>query len=264
MNIKTIKLLIAFFTGLLALFVGLIMLNYFDSPPAAPEFSAGGAAQRALAEARASAGTRENTPPVYRTDLSSESVKSQGAIILVKSGEFGGVAEEPEDMMSKLTELSGSNKKKNPPIRFTEQDLDKTVVISRSNEPEPALNSFAMPGLDDSTSTLPMGKLNMITAPVDYQLFTSSGTWGAFAISHKGKFPAADFSKERMLILVSVSDMPSGIFKITGIKKASRETLVLYRVDPLAMSAENASGEYEFYSAAAVPKGTAIKLQQVP
>ncbi len=264
MNIKTIKLLIGFFPGLICLFAGLIALNYFDSKPAAPAFSAGADARRILAEAAAGANTREKVPPVYRTDLSTDSVRSQGAIMLVKNGEFGGVAEEPEDMMDKLTELSGSNKKKNPPIRFTEQDLDKTVVISRSNEPEPPLNSSAVPGMDDSTSTLPMGKMNMISAPVDYQLFTSSESWRAFAISHKGHFPAVDFSKERMLILVSMSDMPSGIFKITGLKKASRETLVLYRVDPLAMSTGNEGKEYEFYSAAPVPKGADIRLRQVP
>lgn len=264
MNIKTIKLLIGFFLGLICLFTGLIALNYFDSKPAAPAFSASADAQRILAEAAAGANTREKSPPIYRTDLSTDSVRSQGAIMLVKNGEFGGVAEEPENMMDKLTELSGSNKKKNPPIPFTEQDLDKTVVISRSNEPEPPLNSSAVPGMDAGTATLRMGAKTMISAPVDYQLFTSSETWRAFAISHKGYFPAADFSKERMLILVSVSDMPSGIFKITGLKKAPRETLVLYRVDPLAMSAENAAGEYEFYSAAPVPKGTDIKLQQVP
>ena len=64
-----------------------------------------------------------------------------------------------------------------------------------------------------------------------------------------------------MLILVPCR--PSGIFKITGIKKASRETLVLYRVDPLAMSAK-ARSEHDFYSAAPVPKGTAIRLKQIP
>jgi len=264
MNTKTIKLLIAFFIGLLCLFTGLIMLNYFEPGPAAPQFSAGAAAQRALAEASASANTREKVPLIYRTDLSTDSVRSQGAIMLVKNGEFYGVAEEPEGMMDKLTEMSGSNKKKIAPIPLTEQDLDRTIVISRSSKPEPPLNPSAVPGLDESASALRMGAATMITAPVNYQLFTSSETWLAFAISHKGHFPAADFSKERMLILVSVSALPSGIFKITGIKKASRETLVLYRVDPLAMSAENAAAEHDFYSAASVPKGTAIKLQQVP
>lgn len=264
MDIKTIKLLIAFFAGLLALFIGLIALNYFDAKPEAPAFSAGAAAQHALAEAAFSADTREKAPIVYRTDLATGSVRSHGAIMLIKNEEFGGVAEEPEDMMDKLTEMSGSNKKKNPPIRLTEQDLDKTVVISRTNEPEPPLNRSAVPGMGDSTSTLRMGETTLITAPVDYQLFTSSDSWRAFAVSHKGHFPAADFSKERMLILVSVSDMPSGIFKITGVKKAPRETFILYRVDPLAMSAGNEGKEYEFYSAAPVPKGTDIKLQQVP
>lgn len=263
-NVKAIKLLIAFFLGLICLFIGLIALNYFDTRPAETEFSASAYAQRALAEAASSAGTREKTPPVYATDISTGGLVSRGAIMLVKSGEFGGVAEDPGSMMDILTEMSGSNKKKIAPIQLTDRDMDRTIAISRSNKPEPPLNSSAVPALDAGTSTPRMGTMNMISAPVDYQLFTSSESWGAFASSHKGNFPAADFSKERMLILVSVSDMPSGIFKITGIKKTPRKTLVLYRVDPLAMSSESGVREYDSYSAAPVPKGTDITLQQVP
>jgi len=263
MNVRTIKLLIIFFSGVICIFVAFIALNYYDSGRPVPAFSASAEAQRILAEAAASAGTREKAPIAYRTDLPTGSVRSEGAIMLVKNGEFDGVAEDPSSMMDTLTELSGSNKKKNPPIHFTEQDLDKKVVLSRTGDPENP-HKGRVPGLSDSTSSLRMGEITMITAPVDYQLFSTPETWQAFASSHKGRFPAADFSTERMLILVSVSDLPSGIFKITGVKKTPRETVVLYRVDPLAMSAESAVKEHDFYSAAPVPKGPDVRLEQVP
>ena len=85
MNIKTIKLLIAFFAGLLALFIGLISLNYFDSEPAAPGFSAGATAQRALAEARAGANTREKAPSSFAPVLSPGASKGRGPAKLLPS-----------------------------------------------------------------------------------------------------------------------------------------------------------------------------------
>jgi len=264
MSIKIIKLLIAFFLGLICLFTGLIALNYYDSRLPVPAFSASATAQRILAEAADSANTREKAPLPYRTGLSTDSVRAEGAIMLVKNGEFSGVAEDPQSMMDKLTEMSGSNKKRIPPIHLTDKDLAKKVVVSLSEGVEPQLNRSAVPGLGDTSLGGRAGVMPIITAPVDYQLFTSSQTWRAFSSSHKGHFPTADFLKDHILILVSVSDLPSGIFKIAGVKRMPRETVVLYRVDPLAMSAENAVKEHDFYSAASVPAGRDIRLEQVP
>ncbi|OGS07260.1 MAG: hypothetical protein A2270_02970 [Elusimicrobia bacterium RIFOXYA12_FULL_51_18] len=264
MNIKIIKLLIAFFLGLICLFTGLIALNYYDSRLPVPAFSASATAQRILAEAADSANTREKAPLSYRTGLSTDGVRSEGAIMLIKNGEFSGVAQDPQSMMDRLTEMSGSNKKKIPPIHLTDKDMAKKVIVSLSEGVAPPLNRSIVPGLGDTASGGPAGAMPRITAPVDYQLFTSSQTWRSFASSHKGHFPMVDFSKDYMLILVSVSDLPSGIFKITGVKRTPRETLVLYRVDPLAMSAENAVREHDFYSAAPVPKGPEIRLEQIP
>jgi len=260
MNVKTIKLLIAFFAGLILLFLAFMVLNHSDSPvPAqAPGFSATAAAQRILAEA--AAGVRENTPPSYRAGLSTESISSEGAIMLVKSGEFEGVAEDPQSMLDTLSEMSGSGRKKISPVSLTDKDLDRVVAVAGSGFPAGAPGVSAVPELGSSG----MGAKTMITAPVDYQFFTSSETWSAFASSHKGHFPEADFSKERMVILVSVSELPSGIFKIAGVNKTAKEAVVLYRVDPLAMSAESGAKEQDFYAAAAIPKKLDVRLEQVP
>jgi len=224
-------------------------------------FSAGALAERSPAEARASANTKENAPVSYRTDLSSGSVRSEGAIMMVKNKEFEGVADDPKSMMDMLTDMSGSNKKKNPPVYLTEKDLDKKILVEPSDRSENPLNSSAVPK-PGSSSTAGAGAL--ISAPVDYKVFRDTETWKAFASTHKGHYPPVDFSREEMLILVSVSDMPSGIFKIDGLKKSAKETVVLYRVDPLAMATDNGINEQNFFSAAAVPKNIDVKLVQIP
>lgn len=184
--------------------------------------------------------------------------------MLVKSADFGGVSEEPQGVMSMLTGLSGSNRRKVTPVHLTDASLRKKVMIDGSGKPPAPLNPSAVYRLGESTSQLRMGEKTMITAPVDYQLFKSSETWSAFASSHKGRFPAADFSREQMLILVSVSDLPSGIFKVAGVNRSAKETVVSYRVDPLAMAAETGAKEKDFYSAVPVPRTLPVRLEQVP
>jgi hypothetical protein len=183
--------------------------------------------------------------------------------MLVKSGEFEGVAEDPQSIMDTLAEMSGANKYKIAPVHLTDADLRKKLLLTSPEKLRP-LNSSAVLRPGESAAPLHAGGKSLITAPVDFQLFKSSETWQAFTDSHKGRFPAADFSREQMLILVSVSELPSGIFKVAGVKKTAREAVVSYRVDPLAMSAETGAKEKDFYSAAAVPKDLAVRLEQIP
>ena len=262
MNLKTIKLLSGLFLAILCVFLGLMALGRHDAGKPITEFSARAQAERILAEARASSNMRENAPVSYRTGLTTESVRSEGAIMMVKNEEFDGVAEDPQSMMDMLTDMSGSNKKKNPPVYLTDKDLDKKITVERSGKPEARLSASAVPGLGESASV--KGGKAMISAPVDYKVFRDSETWRAFASTHKGHFPAIDFSREEMLILVSVSDLPSGIFKIDSLKRSAKETVVFYRVDPLAMAADNGAKEQNFYSAIALPKTAAVKLEQIP
>ena len=165
-------------------------------------------------------------------------------------------------MIDMLTDMSGSNKKKNPPVYLTDKDLDKKRVVERSGGTAAPRGVSVVPELG---SIVPVaGGGAMLSAPVDYKVFRDSQTWLAFASTHKGRFPPVDFSREAMLILVSVSDLPSGIFKIDGLKKSAKETVVLYRVDPLAMAAGSGPDERNLYSAAAIPKGVDVSLAQIP
>ena len=262
MNLKTIKILISLFMGILCVFLGLMAVDRYGAGKPLSEFSASAQAERILVEIRTSANTKENASVSYRTGLTTESVRSEGAIMIVKSREYEGVAEDPQSMMDMLTDMSGSNKKKPLPIDLTGKNLEKGVLIMRSDTPESPISVAAVPELGKSASAI--GSRTMISAPVDYTVFRDSATWMAFASTHKGHFPKADFSREEMLILVSVSDLPSGIFKIDGLKRSAKETVVLYRVDPLAMAADNAKKEQNFYSAIAIPKTIDVKLEQIP
>jgi hypothetical protein len=262
MRVKIIKLLIGLFLGSSGVFLYLTAPGRYDAGKPAAQFSASARAERILAEARAGANVKENSPVAYRTDFATENIRSEGAIMMVKSKEFEGVAEDPQGMMDMLTEMSGSNKKKKPPVYLTDKDLDKKIIIEHSGKPAAPLSASAVPGLGESSSGM-SGK-TMISAPVDYKTFKDLETWMAFASTHKGHFPPVDFSWEEMLILVSVSDLPSGIFKIDGLKRSVKETVVLYRVDPLAMAAENEKKEQNFYSAITIPKNIDVKLEQIP
>jgi len=227
-----------------------------------PSFSAQAAAQRALAEAQAGSRERENLPPSYRTGLSTESVRSGDSVMLVRRGDFEGVADEPENVMDMLSEMSGGNKRKPSPVRITEESLKTKIMIAGPGGPASARKS-AVPAPGEAPGRFAGGP-GLITAPVDYLVFRSSQTWAVFSASHNGRFPPVNFSKENMAILVSVSDLPSGIFKIADVRKGPKETVIAYKVDPLAMAAGSEEKEQLLYSASPVPKDLPIRLEQVP
>jgi len=181
--------------------------------------------------------------------------------MIVREDDFQGVAEAPKNTMDMLGEMSGANKGKAHPIALKASDLDKKMAPIGKPPKIPVLTGSSVPGLGKT----PDGGPGMITAPVDYKLFTSSKTWSAFANSHKCDSVKADFLKENVLILISLSDFPSGIFKIMALAKGKKELVVRYRVDALAMSLASEIGAQQVYSSVVVPKqGQRVRLEQVP
>ena len=286
MDAKILRLFIYLFSGVIIVFALLMLLNYVGSISSSPSDLPGQAdgggkmpdadalAQQALAAAKASVGGKGSMIPMSRRDLSSGAVNSQGAIMLVRENEFGGVAEAPKDMMGLLSDLGGGKKK--PVIALKESDLDKKINIVGFPIAETRLKVSSMPVMGRGPA---QEGITMFTAPVEYKIFKSSETWGAFANSHKCRStsePAAgfkpplspltspDFTRESVIVLISVSELPNGIFKIVKLEKKGKELLVSYRVDPMAMAARDESGQHDFYSASVVPKGPAIKLTQAP
>ena len=273
MDSKIIRSLIYFFSGIILLFFLLMLVNYIGSwttslseSAAREEMSrktpgASDAAQQALAAAKYSGGARGSMIPAAREDLSSAAVNADGAIMLVKEKEFGGVAEKPKDMMQLLSDLGGGNKGKPSPIAIKDADLGKKIVVAGNQVKEPKLTNSAMPELGRNPG---QEGLTLLSAPVDYKLFKSSETWNAFEVSRKMKFTAYDFAAGNLLILISVSDFPSGIFSIVEVEKGKKETVVKYRVNPLGMADGASKEQREAYATALVPKNKPVRLEQVP
>jgi hypothetical protein len=291
MDTKFLRTLIYIFSGLIVLFSLLMLVNYFGSMSGArldlpgqetagkTASSAETLAQEALAAAKyagGAGGARGSMIPSYRQGLSTSSVKTAGAIMLVKEKAFGGVAEEPKDLMSVLSELSGGDKRKPSPIAMKDADLDKKIQVGDPGK-EPRLAASTMPELGRQPG---QEGITLLNAPVDYKIFKSSATWWAFTASRKcrsasdaaadlkpaaSSFASPDFARDSVVVLVSVSELPNGILKIVKVEKSGGGLRLDYRVDPLAMAAgDGDGGEHDFYSAVVIPKNLAVKLRQVP
>ncbi|HAT71299.1 MAG TPA: hypothetical protein DCS63_00605 [Elusimicrobia bacterium] len=286
MDTKFLRTLIYIFSGLIVVFSLLMLVNYFGSLAGArldlpgqeaagkKEPGASALAQEALAAAQYGGVARGSMIPSYRPGLSTSAVKTDGAIMLVKEMSFDGVAEAPKDLMSVLSEMSGGDKSKPAPVAIKDSDLDKKITVEGVAGKEVRRPAASMPELGRQPGREGVTLLN---APVDYKIFKSSETWRAFTASRKcrpalaagsGGTPAAspfaspDFSRYSVVVLVSVSELPNGIFKITGVERTGKELRLDYRVDPLAMAA--GGDQHDFYSAAVIPKGVPLKLRQVP
>jgi hypothetical protein len=274
MDARAMRALIYLFGGLIVVFFLLMLVNYLGSfagpreglPGQDPgEESLSGAeaeAREALAAASSGITGRSSMIPAARRGLSTASVTSEGAIRLIKEKDFDGVAEKPKGMMEALNELAGGDKRKPAPIRLSDADLDRKVRDLGAARPrERGVKVSSMPELGRGSG---QEGVTLLAAPVDYKVFRSSETWWAFANSRKLKPGPHDFAAFDLVILVSLSDFPSGIFSVAGVEPGRKETLVKYRVNPLAMAAETDPGRREAYASAPVPRGIPVRLQQVP
>ncbi len=292
MDAKIFRSLIYLFVGLIVIFSLLILVNYLGSLTGAssevpgqrdggePVQSASSMARQALAAAKfgGAAVPRASMIPAGRQGLSTAAVTSEGAIRVVKDKRFNGVAEKPKSMMDMLNDMGGGKKGKPSPVRLQDSDLDKRVRQLGGPGNEASLKTASMPEMGRGAA---QEGVTLLNAPADYKLFKSSETWWAFANSHKcradsletgsGSRPltfstisAPDFSHEYVLVLISVSDLPNGILRITGLGKNGKDLVVSYRVDPLAIAAGDVEARHDFYSAAVIPRTAAVKLSQKP
>lgn len=272
MDGRVMRSLIYFFGGLVVIFTLLILVNYIGSFTGSPSDlpgqgeagkpeSAEAMAQQALAAARAGGGGHASMIPVSRQGLSTAAINSGDAIMLVKDRNFSGVAEKPKDMLALLGDMAGGRKKP-APIQLSDSDLDKKIRnLGGTPEKGTSLKKSSMPELGRGAGE---EGVTLLTAPVDYKIFKSSETWWTFANSRKLKPAAHDFSSADLLILVSLSDFPSGIFSVAGVESGKKETVVKYRVNPLAMSADTPEALRGAYACTPVPKSRPVRLQQVP
>jgi len=289
MDVKFLRTLIYIFSGLILVFGLLMLVNYTGSlsgsrsdllgqaEPSSDEKlpSVDGQVQQSLDAAKAAGGARGSMIPPPSQNLSTSAVNSAGAIKVVRNKDFGGVAESPKDLMALLNDLGGGDTKKPSPIALKESDLVNGKIADLGGVPkrDPHLKVSSMPEMGRGAGE---EGVTMYSAPVDYKVFKSSDTWWAFANSHKCRstveaasgfkplsLASPDFSRDTVLVLISLSDLPNGIFKIIKFEKSGKELVVSYRVDPMAMAA-GGEGGHDFYSAVVVPKSSSIKLQQIP
>jgi hypothetical protein len=215
-------------------------------------------AERAVAEAEHAARNRESRRPRMPVSPDAE-VRSEGGIMIIRDRNFEGAAEKPKSMEQMLREMAES--KKPAAVSLNDAQLDNMRIKPGGGPYEGAVKKSAVP--------LPGGEMQeggpgMISAPVDYKLFRDRNAWNAFRSSHKGDFPESDFRTNFPLILVSVSELPSCIFKIAGVAPSRAAVNVYYRLDPLAMAADGSGNDYEIFSSTLVPAGFDVKLVQVP
>ncbi len=219
--------------------------------------------EKILFEAKKSMENERDFGRKFRFVETSAPVYSHGAIRIIKDSDFEGVNPPPKSMMRKLRDMAQSKKNKTDPIQLNERDFDKKIFIS-TDVVKQTVKISRVPGLGEADAQSD-SKITMIKVSVDYKLFTGVKTWAAFTSSHKGDFPDIDFTKKNAVILVSLSDFPSGIFKIVGIIKKSKEIIVKYRVNPLIMAVNNKPDRHDYYTAAGMPKvDLPIRLVQVP
>mgnify|MGYP001765330315 CR=1 FL=1 len=263
MDNRTLRFLIYFFLGLLGLFMVLMAVNYAGSllgrQAAVTEEKKGPLTPTEMAaQTIADARNRGGLPPP-RTNFSSAPFSS-GGVMVVKNKDFNGVAARPKTMMELLSELGGGDRSKPAPIKITDTDMDKKIAIGGEVKP-PKVAAASMPEIGREAG---QEGATLLSVPVDYKLFKSAETWAAFAAARKQKAVAHDFSKSDLLILVSLSDFPNGIFSVAGVEPDKKETVVKYRVNPMAMTPETPAAQRDAYAAAPVPKGVPVRLVQVP
>ena len=73
-------------------------------------------------------------------------------------------------------------------------------------------------------------KISMIDAPVKALLINSLEEYREFKRRARGSYPQADFNKQQVLVLESISNLPDKVFEIISVKNEKDKRIVTYRV----------------------------------
>lgn len=195
--------------------------------------------------------------PADQYTVSTETMKNGTVEMLVKNPDFKEVGSKPVSLGEALRNLS---EHEDDPVSLGKNALDEKIIISNAASEMKLEKGFVPePGMD-----VPQSGITLISAAVDYKVFKEQKVWSSFAEAKKIKF-GADFKKENILILVSMSDFPNGIFSIKKVqKKSNGEIIVDYAVNPVIMSVGIEGEIRDSYAYATIPKNTKkIILRQV-
>lgn len=188
-------------------------------------------------------------------DISSKEVFNTEAIKLIKDKNVKEVLEKPKDPFSQLAELARPKNKTY--VTLKESDLNKKIAPNQT-----AYEKFKVIEYDITSSN---SNTSPIYAPCDFMIFKTSTSWESFLNIHKVRNkPNPDFSKENVLVIVSKTELPPGIFKIEEVFYEKDIAIVKYKVDVFEMAEENPDAKTNFYSATTVSKKVKeIKLKQI-
>ncbi len=193
-----------------------------------------------------------------KKDIKSSDIVNEGNIRLIKEKDFKEVAEKPKDPMAELAELARSRNK--VMVKLDENELDSKINLYDKIKKEENIKRTYVPE--------PGKEINSVTpiyAPCNYKVFKTKDEWESFISHNKVKERLnIDFSKENVLILVSDSILPSGIFEIDSYEKKANKIIVKYRVNVFEIAEENTSSKADYYTAIKIPKGyKEVELKQI-
>ncbi len=252
---KILYFSLAVFIAVIAAY-NLLMRGYFTDENYEPETESA-QEQTFLNQMKQKEQDLKNQRPMPENQLKGKETFETEAIKIIKDKNFSEVAEKPKSPMQQLLEMA-KGKDKNP-IYLSENDLNKKINlydrVSTSEKLKPS--KVPLPGEEQPT------RLSRISAPVTYKIFRNKNEWEIFLRDHKVREIKPDFSKNDILILVSNSELPSGIFLADSFKKEKNTATVYYRVNPLEMSSKSETKNQFHYSALNIPKNCEIKLEQI-
>lgn len=193
------------------------------------------------------------TKKMPKQDISDKDIFSTPAMKIIKDKEIDEIAEKQQDPFTEMAELAKSRRKTY--VMLDEKDLNKKINLSSRSIDDMRIQEYK------GGSSL---GYQAIYAPCDYIVFKSSSSWETFKQTHRVReVLLPDFSKENVVVIVSKSELPSGIFRIKKVSVEKKISYVDYYVDVFEMSEDNPEAKPNSYSAAIVPKDTVIKLRQL-
>lgn len=78
--------------------------------------------------------------------------------------------------------------------------------------------------------------ITLIEAPVAYRRIQNLSDYKAFKRTARGSYPAADFTREEVIVLESASNLPDNMFEIVDILPGEETVKILYRVNVFGLA----------------------------
>ena len=102
-------------------------------------------------------------------------------------------------------------------------------------------------------------KITMIQAPVRYQVINTLEEYKKFKQKARGKYPEVDFSRSRVLVIESDSNLPDNMFELVDVTREDDHVLATYRVNVIGLNKKTNTHSVKVLRKSNLP----IQLKQV-